>query len=211
MPEPSTLALFALSAFALVAIPGPNLIYIVTRSIDQGRHAGLASALGVESATLVHVAAAAAGLSAALASSATAFSVVKYAGAAYLLYLGVRTLVARGATSHGDAPAPASAGRVAAEGFGVNLLNPKVALFFLAFLPQFVDADAGAAWAQVLVLGGVLVLIGLTIDVVYAVAAGSIGAWMRGNARLQRRRRYASGGVYIALAAVSLTGSRRAS
>lgn len=211
MPEPSTLALFALSALALVAIPGPNLIYIVTRSIDQGRRAGFASALGVESATLVHVAAAAAGLSAALASSATAFSVIKYAGAAYLLYLGVRTLVARGAPSHGDTRPPAPAGRVAAEGFVVNLLNPKVALFFLAFLPQFVDPDTGAAWAQVLVLGGVLVLIGLTIDLVYAVAADSIGAWVRGSARLERRRRYATGGVYIALAAVALTGSRRAS
>jgi threonine/homoserine/homoserine lactone efflux protein len=211
MPEPSTLALFALSALALVAIPGPNLIYIVTRSIDQGRRAGLVSAFGVESATLVHVAAAAAGLSAALASSATAFSVVKYAGATYLLYLGVRTLAARGTTSHGDARTPAPASRVAGEGFVVNLLNPKVALFFLAFLPQFVDPDGGPAWAQVLVLGGVLVLIGLTIDLVYAVAAGSISAWVRGSARLERRRRYTTGGVYIALAAVALTGSRRGS
>ena len=95
MPAPSTLGLFALTALALVAVPGPNLVYIVTRSVDQGRRAGLASALGVETATLVHVAAAAAGLSAFLASSATAFTVVKYAGVAYLVYLGLRTLLTR--------------------------------------------------------------------------------------------------------------------
>jgi threonine/homoserine/homoserine lactone efflux protein len=211
MPEPSTLALFALSALALVSIPGPNLVYIVTRSIDQGRQAGLASAFGVETATLVHVAAAAAGLSAALASSATTFSIVKYAGAAYLLYLGLRTLLTRGQGTPGEAPPPAPTGRVYAEGFVVNLLNPKVALFFLAFLPQFVDPGAGAAWAQVLVLGAILVAIGLTIDLVYAAAAGSVGGWVRGSAALERRRRYATGGVYIALAVVALAGSRRAS
>ncbi|HEX2414861.1 MAG TPA: LysE family translocator [Thermoleophilaceae bacterium] len=211
MPDPSTLAVFALAALALVAIPGPNLIYIVTRSIDQGRGAGLASAFGVETATLVHVAAAAAGLSPALASSATAFSIVKYAGAAYLLYLGLRTLLARD-RAEGDAARPAApARRVYAEGFVVNLLNPKVALFFLAFLPQFVDPHAGQAWLQVLTLGAVLVAIGLAIDLLYALAAGSLGSWVRGGAVLERRRRWATGGVYIALAAVALAGSRRAS
>jgi threonine/homoserine/homoserine lactone efflux protein len=211
MPDPATLALFALSALALVAIPGPNLIYIVTRSIDQGPGAGLASCFGVETATLVHVAAAAAGLSAALASSATAFGIVKYAGAAYLLFLGVRTLLA----GHGDEGDPARpalpARRVYAEGFVVNLLNPKVALFFLAFLPQFVDPGAGQAWLQVLTLGAVLVAIGLSVDLLYALAAGSLGSWVRGSAVLERRRRWATGGVYLALAAVALSGSRRGS
>ena len=211
MPEPATLALFALSALALVAIPGPNLIYIVTRSIDQGRRAGLASALGVETATLVHVAAAAAGLSAALASSATAFNIVKYAGAAYLLYLGLRTLLARAEAEADAVRAAVPTRRVYAEGFVVNLLNPKVALFFLALLPQFIDPQAGNAWLQVLILGAVLVAIGLAIDLAYALAAGSAGAWVRGSAMLERRRRWATGGVYIALAAVALAGSRRAS
>ena len=211
MPEPATLALFALSALALVAIPGPNLIYIVTRSIDQGRRAGLASALGVETATLVHVTAAAAGLSAALASSATAFNIVKYAGAAYLLYLGLRTLLARGEAEADAVRAAVPTRRVYAEGFVVNLLNPKVALFFLALLPQFIDPQAGNAWLQVLILGAVLVAIGLAIDLAYALAAGSAGAWVRGSAMLERRRRWATGGVYIALAAVALAGSRRAS
>ena len=211
MPEPATLALFALSALALVAIPGPNLIYIVTRSIDQGRRAGLASALGVETATLVHVTAAAAGLSAALASSATAFNIVKYAGAAYLLYLGLRTLLARGEAEADAVRAAVPTRRVYAEGFVVNLLNPKVALFFLALLPQFIDPQAGNAWLQVLILGAVLVAIGLAIDLAYALAAGSAGAWVRGSAMLERRRRWATGGVYIALAALALAGSRRAS
>ncbi len=211
MPEPATLALFAVSALVLVAVPGPNLIYIVTRSIDQGRGAGVASAFGVETATLVHVAAAAVGLSAALASSSAAFNIVKYAGAAYLLYLGVRTLLARNAGAGDEARPEVPPRRVYAEGFVVNLLNPKVALFFLAFLPQFVDPDAGRAWLQVLTLGLLLMAIGLAVDLLYALAAGSLGAWVRGSAVLERRRRWATGGVYLALAAVALTGSRRGS
>jgi len=208
MPAPSTLGLFALTALALVAVPGPNLVYIVTRSVDQGRRAGLASALGVETATLVHVAAAAAGLSAFLASSATAFTVVKYAGVAYLVYLGVRTLLTREEPAAEVATVLAPQRRVYAEGFIVNLLNPKVALFFLAFLPQFVDPAAGAAWTQVLVLGGVLVAIGLTLDLAYALAAGAAGAWVRGNPAYARRRRNGTGGIYLALAAVAVAAGR---
>jgi threonine/homoserine/homoserine lactone efflux protein len=210
VPEPSTLLLFAASALALVAVPGPNLIYIVTRSIDQGRCAGVASALGVETATLVHIAAAAAGLSAALASSATAFTVVKYAGAAYLVFLALRAFRERG-DERRDERAPAAGRRVYAEGFVVNLLNPKVALFFLAFLPQFVDPGAGAAWTQVLVLGGLLAAIGLSVDLMYALAAGSLGTLVRGNAAMTRLRGRLTGGVYLALAAVTLAGGRRAS
>jgi threonine/homoserine/homoserine lactone efflux protein len=210
VPEPSTLLLFAASALALVAVPGPNLIYIVTRSIDQGREAGVASALGVETATLVHIAAAAAGLSAALASSATAFTVVKYAGAAYLVFLAVRAFRERGDERQAGRP-PAAGRRVFAEGFVVNLLNPKVALFFLAFLPQFVDPSAGAAWTQVIVLGGLLAAIGLSVDLTYALAAGSLGRLIRGNAAVVRWRGRMAGGVYLALAAVTLAGGRRAS
>jgi threonine/homoserine/homoserine lactone efflux protein len=210
VPEPSTLLLFAASALALVAVPGPNLIYIVTRSIDQGREAGVASALGVETATLVHIAAAAAGLSAALASSATAFTVVKYAGAAYLVFLAVRAFRERGDERQAGR-APAAGRRVFAEGFVVNLLNPKVALFFLAFLPQFVDPSAGAAWTQVIVLGGLLAAIGLSVDLTYALAAGSLGRLIRGNAAVVRWRGRMAGGVYLALAAVTLAGGRRAS
>jgi threonine/homoserine/homoserine lactone efflux protein len=191
-------------------VPGPNLIYIVTRSVDQGRRAGVASALGVETATLVHIAAAAVGLSAALASSATAFTVVKYAGAAYLVFLAARAFMERGQERPGERP-PAVGRRVIAQGFVVNLLNPKVALFFLAFLPQFIDPGAGAGWMQVLVLGGLLAAIGLAVDLLYALAAGSLGVLVRGNAALASRRGQLAGGVYLALAAVTLAGGRRAS
>jgi threonine/homoserine/homoserine lactone efflux protein len=209
VPEPPTLLLFSVSALALVAVPGPNLIYIVTRSVDQGRGAGVASALGVETATLVHVAAAAAGLSAALASSATAFTVVKYAGAAYLVLLALRAF-REGGGERRAGPPPAAGGRVFAEGFVVNLLNPKVGLFFLALLPQFVDPGAGAAWTQVLVLGALLAAIGLSIDLTYALAAGSLGGLIRGSAAVARWRGRVAGGVYLTLAAVTLAGGRRA-
>jgi threonine/homoserine/homoserine lactone efflux protein len=209
MPEPATLLLFAASALALVAIPGPNIVYIVTRSIDQGRRAGFASAFGVETATLLHVTAAAAGLSAALASSATAFAVVKYAGAAYLLYLAAKTLISRDEGA-GHAPrTPASPLRVFVAGMLVNLLNPKVALFFLALLPQFVDPQAGPAWTQILVLGAMLAAIGLASDLLYAVGAGRVGARLRATAGYARRRRYVAGVVYFGLAVVALVGGRR--
>lgn len=200
MPEPSTLLLFAVSAAALVLIPGPNLVYIVTRSIEAGRRAGIASMLGVEAGTLVHVTAAAVGLSALLASSAVAFEVVRWAGVAYLVYLGVRAL-------HSDETAeiarPAGLRRSFAEGMLVNPLNPKVSVFFLAFLPQFVDPDRGAAGTQILVLGAVFLVIASLLDLLYVLAAGLIGRRLHGG------RKFA-GGVYLALAALAAaTGGRR--
>jgi threonine/homoserine/homoserine lactone efflux protein len=209
MPELATLLLFTASALALVAIPGPNHVYIVARSVDQGARAGVASAFGVETATLVHVAAAAAGLSAALASSATAFAIVKYAGVAYLLYLAAKALTSP--DDHGgSAPsAAAPSRRVFLEGLVVNLLNPKVALFFLALLPQFVDPAAGPAWTQILILGTILAAIGLAADLLYAVGAGGAGARLRANAGFATRRRYVTGGVYLALAVVALVAGRR--
>lgn len=209
MPELATLLVFAASALALVAIPGPNHVYIVARSVDQGRRAGFASAFGVETATLLHVGAAAVGLSAALASSATAFAVVKYAGVAYLLYLAVRTLIAPDEPADQAPAAATSTTRVFLDGLVVNLLNPKVALFFLALLPQFVDPLAGPAWTQILVLGAMLAAIGLASDLLYAIAAGRVGARLRGNAGFARRRRHVAGAVYLLLAALALIAGRR--
>ena len=209
MPDLPTLALFAAAALALVAIPGPNHVYVVARSLDQGRAAGFASAFGVETATLLHVAAAAAGVSAALASSAAAFAVVKYAGVAYLLYLAVRTLAARDEPAGSQTSAAAPASRVFLDGLVVNLLNPKVALFFLAFLPQFVDPEAGPAWSQIVVLGAMLAAIGLACDLLYALGAGRAGARLRGSAGFARRRRHITAGLYLALALVALVGGRR--
>src|SRR6478735_12710079 len=146
MPSSSTLAVFCAAALALVVVPGPAVTYIVTQSIDKGRSAGLASAFGVATGGLVHVAAAVVGLSALLASSATAFTIVKFVGAAYLIVIGIRRLLAR----HEDAlepeisTTPGSPRRLFAQGAVVNVLNPKTALFFLAFLPQFVNPDRGS-------------------------------------------------------------------
>jgi threonine/homoserine/homoserine lactone efflux protein len=210
VPSASTLAAFAAAAFVLIAIPGPNMIYLVARSLTEGRRAGLLSALGVETGTLVHVVAATAGVSALLASSAAAFEVVRYAGAGYLAYLGVRTLLARGAAGDDEPSRATGPRRVYAEGFVVNLLNPKVALFFLAFLPQFVDPGAGPTPLQVLALGAVFLALSLPLDLLYAVGAGSIGARLRGRPALMRGRRWVTGGVYLVLAgAAILAGGRR--
>jgi threonine/homoserine/homoserine lactone efflux protein len=199
VPSASTLAAFAVAAFALVALPGPNMIYLVAASVSDGRRAGLLSALGIETGTLVHTVAAAVGLSALLASSATAFSIVKYAGAAYLIYLGVRTLLARGQE---HAAAPASAGRhVYRQALLTQVLNPKVAVFFLAFLPQFVDPDRPTA-TQILVLGAVLVAIGLIIGSATALAAGTIAQRLRGRRAGGRPwGRWTGGALYIAVGA----------
>jgi threonine/homoserine/homoserine lactone efflux protein len=204
MPEPPTLLLFAGSAATLVLIPGPNLVYIVTRSVEAGRRAGFASVLGIETGTMIHVAGAAFGLSALLASSATAFEVVKYAGVAYLVYLGLRALRAGGTPE--SRPSPVGTRRTVAEGVLVNVLNPKVSLFFLAFLPQFVDPDRGAATTQILVLGAVFMLVAATLDALFVLAAGLAGRRLSGTGG----RRFA-GGVYLALAAMAAaTGGRRA-
>lgn len=212
MPTPTTLSVFALAGLALIVVPGPNVVFIVTRGIAGGRRAGVASAFGVELGTLAHVAAAAAGVSALVASSALAFAVVKYLGAAYLLYLGLRALLARdpGTTAAAQAPPPAtSTARLVGEGALVNLLNPKVALFFLAFLPQFVDPARGGVAGQVLVLGLVLAVLGLGLDLLYALGAGTVGRWISGRPAALRRQRRATGVVYLALgAAAALTPAR---
>ncbi|MEJ7789704.1 MAG: LysE family translocator [Thermoleophilaceae bacterium] len=213
MPEPATLIVFALAALALIAVPGPNLIYIATSSISNGRRAGLVSVLGVETGTLLHVAAAAAGLSALLASSAVAFGFVKYAGAAYLVYLGIRTLLTKDDDVVSAEPGgrrSASLGRTYRQAVVVQLLNPKVALFFLAFLPQFVDPARGSAAVQVLVLGAIVTTLGVCVSSLYGLAAGAAGGRLRARAGFARKQRYATGAVYLGLgAAAALTGSRR--
>jgi threonine/homoserine/homoserine lactone efflux protein len=204
MPAPATLLVFALAASVLVAIPGPNHIYIVTRSIAQGRRIGLASALGVETGTLVHISAATVGLSALVASSAMAFNALRFAGAAYLVYLGVRALLRDEAVElEGGGVAAPSVRRAYLDGVLVNVLNPKVALFFLAFLPQFVDPARGSASTQILVLGLVVFVIATTSDVLYALAAGALGAWLRRRPGFARVQRYLTGCIYLALAAVA--------
>ena len=176
MPDLHTLVIFAAASAAFVAVPGPSVIYIVSRSLAEGRSAGIVSALGIQTGGLVHVLAAAIGVSAVLASSAVAFSVVKYAGAAYLIYLGIRKLI-EGDEGPAEAGARGSRRRLYTQGVIVNTLNPKTALFFLAFLPQFVDPDRAVA-PQVLALGVLFLMLAMLSDSTYAIVAGSVRGWL---------------------------------
>ncbi|WP_102125360.1 LysE family translocator [Deinococcus planocerae] len=199
MADPSTLALFVVAALALLAVPGPSVLYIVARSLHQGRRAGLVSALGVQTGGLVHVLAAAVGLSALVLSSALLFSAVKYLGAAYLVFLGVRTLLAPAEVHAVQMPTPKRLGQVFWQGALVNALNPKTALFFLAFLPQFVRPERGPVALQTLTLGALFLLLATLSDGTYALLAGTVGKRLQGNRLFARRQKYVTGGVYIAL------------
>jgi threonine/homoserine/homoserine lactone efflux protein len=202
VPEPSVLLAFGIASAVLIAVPGPAVVYIVTRGLSQGKAAGLVSAVGIEAGGLVHVAAAVLGLSAVVASSATAFAVLKYAGAAYLVFLGIQKLRNRGEVVLGALPRE-SKRRLFGQGLVVNALNPKVAVFFVAFLPQFVDPARGAVVTQVLALGVVFIAIAAALDLLFVLGAGLIGE------RLRRGRRY-TGVVYLALAAfAAASGGRR--
>jgi threonine/homoserine/homoserine lactone efflux protein len=199
----SSLYLFITAVLILVFIPGPNTLYIVARSIQQGRKAGIVSSLGVQIGTLFHILAAAFGLSALLLSSALAFNVVKYTGAAYLLYLGIKTLLSKEKPEPNEEIQKTGLSRVFYQGVIVNLLNPKTALFFFAFLPQFVDPERGALALQIILLGAILMVLGGLSDLSYALAAGSIGNWLRGNAKFLRAQRYFAGSVYVGLGAAT--------
>jgi threonine/homoserine/homoserine lactone efflux protein len=209
LPDASTLLVFVGAALALLVIPGPAVLYIVTRGIEQGRTAALVSMLGVQAGALVHVAAAAIGLSALLVQSATAFTVVKYAGALYLVFLGLRKLLGSQRVDPLNARPPRRLRRLFGEGVVVNVLNPKAALFFFAFLPQFVDPDAGAVGLQIALLGLLFVLIAIVSDGLYALAAGTAGSWVRSSPRFLRAERWVGGSVLVGLGlTTALSGPR---
>jgi threonine/homoserine/homoserine lactone efflux protein len=203
-PSVSAVELFAAASIALLLIPGPAVLYVVTQSADQGRSAGLASVAGIHVGTFVHIVAAAVGLSALILASAVAFSIVKFAGAAYLVYLGIRKLLEHGTATETE-PRRAPLRRVFARGAVVNVLNPKTALFFLAFLPQFVDPDRGAVWIQVVTLGLVFVALGLVSDSLYALGGDAVGSLLRRRATAMRR---ISGTIYIGLGTVAALARR---
>ena len=210
MPDWTTLSLFIAAASILVFTPGPNTLYIIARSVNQGRRAGIVSSLGVEVGTLFHVAAAAFGISALLLTSAWAFNVVKYAGAAYLIYLGIKTLLTREKNVEAEMVEETSLRRTFSQAVLVNILNPKTAMFFFAFLPQFIDAERGAVATQILFLGVVVVVLGFTSGSLYSLLASSIGNLLRGNLKFLRAQRYFAGSVYIGLgAAMALTGTHK--
>jgi threonine/homoserine/homoserine lactone efflux protein len=201
VPDPSRLALFVGAALLLLVVPGPAVLYVVTQSVSQGRRAGFASVAGITTGTLVHIVAATIGLSALLASSALAFDVVKYLGAAYLIVVGVRRLAGLDWTE--PSRTIRSHAHLFRQGIVVNVLNPKTALFFLAFLPQFVDPSRGASWAQILVLGLLFACLGFLSDSTWALVAGTLGKRLRRSTRFPGIQRYVSGSVFVGLGALA--------
>lgn len=193
------LPVFLLAALILLLTPGPAVLYIIARSMDQGRLAGFVSVLSIETGNSVHVLTATLGLSAILLSSALAFTVVKYLGAAYLIYLGVRRLLTREQEREVASFQRQSLRRIYTQGVLVAALNPKTALFFLAFLPQFVDPSAGSVTLQLLTLGGLFVMMAIVTDSMYALLASTAGGWLKKNRSFLRAERYIVGSVYIGL------------
>jgi len=203
MPSLSTYALFIATALALLAIPGPAVLYVVGRSIDQGRTAGLASVLGITTGTIVHITAATIGLSSLVLASKVAFDAVRYVGAAYLILLGVRRLLTRGQEVAAGARPPRTLRRLYTQGLVVNLLNPKTIVFIFAFIPQFVDVGAGHVWLQILLLGLTFAGLGLMSDSVYAIVAGTVADRLRGTPLVARIERWFGGTVLIGLGVAS--------
>ena len=211
MPSPSTLAAFTVTALLFILFPGPAMLFLVARGVAGGPRVGALSALGIETANAVYVVATALGLTALLAASSVAFTAIRYAGAAYLVYLGIRTLRDR-STLHAPVVGAGSLGgwRSWWQGFLVGIGNPKAALFFLAFFPQFIHPEAGPAWAQVLVLGSIIIVIGSVLDVSYGVFGGLVRGRLKASVRGIRRGRIAVGLTYIGLGGLAAAPGTRA-
>jgi threonine/homoserine/homoserine lactone efflux protein len=206
-----TIILFVAASAALIVTPGPAVLYIVARSVSQGRQAGLVSAAGVGLGNMVHAAVAAAGLSAILASSGLAYSVLKYAGAGYLILLGLRRFFARPAQADEPAFVVEPLRATFRQAVLVGVLNPKTALFFLAFLPQFVVAGRGPIWTQLLALGAGFVVMAMLGDSAYAMLSGTCAAWLHARKRLLGAGRFISGAVYCGLGLVTAISGPAAS
>lgn len=206
IPDAGTFAVFAFASLALAVVPGPAVLYIVAQSVHGGRRAGVVSAFGVVTGSMFHVLAAVVGLSAVLAASAEAFTVVKLVGAAYLVWLGIRAILSRDDRIAGR-DAETTLSRTYRRGVVVNILNPKTALFFLAFLPQFVDPD-GSTRGQLAVLGVTFALIALTTDLLWALVAGTAGAVLRRSRTFLRVQRYVSGTIFVGLGALAAAAGR---
>ncbi len=207
MPEPHTLLLFALTALLFAASPGPNFVFVLTRSISHGRAEGLMSALGIGTGALFHTLAAVLGLSALLATSALAFSTLKLVGAVYLIYLGVRVLLSDSAQLPFAVTGAVDRAAAYRQGFVTMLLNPKAAVYFLAVLPQLVDPSIGSASGQLLVFGTVQALAAVSVYTAVALLAASLGRWLGRSAAARRTQKWVTGGTYIVLGAgLALSG-----
>ncbi len=209
MPDPTLWGLFVVASAVLLLTPGPAVLFIVARSVEQGRTAGLVSVLGIHLGTIVHVTAAAVGLSALLVSSALAFAIVKYLGAAYLVWIGIRTLMAKDPDPERPEVPAEPLRRVFRDGFVVNLFNPKTAIFFLAFLPQFVDPARGALHWQILILGLTFMGLGVMSDGMFALVAGAAGDFLRRNRRLLRFQRWFAGASFIGVGVTAALATRK--
>lgn len=198
MIDPHRFLAFFTAAFILAALPGPGMMYVLARTLGGGRRAGLLSSVGTALGGSVHILAAATGLSALMAASAVAFSVVKYAGAAFLIYLGLRTLLSRESQAREVGELPNSQA-VFRQAVVTEVLNPKTALFFLAFIPQFVDPSRGAVFVQFLLLGTVSVVLNSLADGVVALLAGALARRLRTSSRFHNGQRMTSGLALIVL------------
>lgn len=209
MPSGTLLLGFVAAALVVLLIPGPGVMYVVARSVGQGHRAGIASALGLSAGTLVHAAAATAGLSAIVLASATAFGIVKLLGAGYLIYLGITTIMTSRPSASTEADTPVPLPRLFTDGVIVSVFNPKIAVFFLAFLPQFVDPNAGPVPQQVMLLGLMYAALALVTDSGYALLAGTLRRWLTGRVMQGPLPKYASGSLYLGLGvAAAFTGRR---
>lgn len=200
LPEPPVLAIFLTAVVTLTLTPGPDMLYVASRSLGQGRAAGVLSAFGVIAGTFVHLGAAAVGLSELFKYSPVAYDVVRYAGAAFLLYLAWRVLTGGDDLATARRQRLAGPAKVFFQGVLTNLLNPKVALFYLSFLPQFVDPARGSVALQIVVLGSMLNGLGLIVKLGVALTAGGLGDWLRAHPRLRRAQRWLTASILAALA-----------
>ena len=202
MLNTSQIALFCVTSIALIMTPGPDMLYVIARSIGQGKRAGIVSALGVCFGILVHTASAAIGLSALLMTSALAYNIVKYTGAAYLIYLGIRTIISHEQENNFNTPQVGiSLAKTFSQGVLSNVLNPKVALFFLAFLPQFVDASKGEIGLQIVTLGLIFVLMGFCWLLLVALLTSHLGNRLQNNSRWRRFQQWFTGSILLFLGA----------
>lgn len=203
MPSLATYGVFLATGMVLLVVPGPAVLYVVTRSIEMGRAGGLASVAGITTGTFVHVTLATAGISSLILASRPAFDAVRYAGAAYLAFLGVRRLLTRRGETIAIERGPRTRRRAYTQGVIVNLTNPKTIVFIFAFVPQFVDPGARHVWLQVLVLGGSFACLGCLSDSAYAIAAGAVAEKLRGSRRIARFERWFGGSMLIGLGAAA--------
>jgi threonine/homoserine/homoserine lactone efflux protein len=199
MPDKSAFITFLIASCLLNLAPGPDMLYVMGRSIGQGRRAGTVSALGIFTGTLVHITLAAAGLTAILRSSPAAFNIIRYAGAAYLLYLGLRILIQRDSRLAAANLATVSLWSVFSQGVVTNVLNPKVALFFLAFLPQFVNTRGGNTALDIVLLGMIFNVGGTLVNLAVASTGGLLGNLLRSNPRIARIQQRFTGAVFVGL------------